>query len=75
VDVLEAFTQIHAKAVVHTDVKPKNVLICERDGQSGGSGKGGRGRLPPIVDFKLIDYGLAFDHEKVVRNAFFLNFN
>jgi serine/threonine protein kinase len=70
VDLLEAFTKLHSKGVVHTDVKPLNVLLCERgeegaQQQQSGSASGEGGRELAIVDFKLIDFGLAFDNEKV----------
>jgi serine/threonine protein kinase len=75
VDVLEAFTKLHSKGIVHTDVKPLNVLLCEQqdsDQQRGGSGEGGDEL--PFIDFKLIDFGLAFDNEKVGCFCFVLIF-
>jgi len=43
-DVARAVAHMHARGVVHGDLKPKNILVCERDGR-------------PIV--KVIDLGAA----------------
>lgn len=43
-DVARAVEHMHARGVVHGDLKPKNILVCERDGR-------------PVV--KVIDLGSA----------------
>jgi eukaryotic-like serine/threonine-protein kinase len=48
-EVLSALAYVHSRGVLHRDVKPANVILCEADGK---------------IQVRLVDFGIAkvFDH-------------
>ena len=60
--VLESLAHTHNKGVVHTDVKPENVLFEEllhKRRTPPSLGKGGRVLVTPSTQVKLVDFGSA----------------
>jgi serine/threonine-protein kinase len=59
--VCEALQEAHAAALIHRDVKPGNILVCQRGGQH---------EVAKLLDFGLVRaHGLAGDGEKLTQEG------
>ncbi len=59
-----ALEEVHRRGVVHTDVKPGNILLAQGSGTLGLPVNG----QPVTIVGKLIDFGLAIDLQEPERN-------